>query len=102
VQQGYIFADAVAIRGLQEMPGMKETPTGHSTVEVDEIRTIEALEARTYSERFLHFIVEFTLFRKGISLCVQHVDFLGELPPKDLYDRTQRDLACDTLDSLWL
>jgi hypothetical protein len=84
------------------MPSSNETPTSNATVQVDEIRTIEALESRTYSERFLRFNVEFTLFRTGISLCIQLVDFLGGVPPKDLYDRSQRDLACDTIDSLWL
>jgi hypothetical protein len=71
-------------------------------VEIDEIRTIEALEARTFGTRFLRFNAEFTLIRKGISLCVELVHYLGDLPPKDAYDRVQRDLACDTIDSLWL
>lgn len=70
-------------------------------LEVDEIRTIEALESRTFAKRFLGFNPEFTLFRKGFSLCVELIHHLGDIPPKDELDRTQRDLACDTLDSLW-
>jgi len=45
-------------------------------IEIDEIRTIDALESRTYSERFLRFNPEFTLFRKGVSLGV-HFDTLA-------------------------
>src|ERR1700693_1660417 len=76
--------------------------TSPQKVEVDEIRTIEALEARTLGTRFLHFNPHFTLFRKGFALCVQLIDLLGYVAPTDNYDRIQRDLACDTLDSLWL
>jgi hypothetical protein len=80
-----------------------DEPTGsNEKVEIDEIRTIEALEARTFGTRFLHFNIEFTLFRKGMSLCAELVHYLGDLPPKEAYDSIQRDLACDTIDSLWL
>jgi len=75
-------------------------PTGQ--VQVDELRTLEALEARTFSERFLRFNPEFTLFRKGISLSFELVHFLGDTAPRDTCERVQRDLLCDSIDSLWL
>ena len=81
-------------------PSDSNSTTGQ--VEVDEIRTVAALEARTFGTRFLHFNAEFTVFRKGMSLCVELVNYLGDLTPKDTYDCVQRDLACDTIDSLWL
>ena len=71
-------------------------------LEIDEIRTLEALESRTSGQRFLRFNPELTMFRKGFGLCVQLIDRLGDEPPRDNADRAQRDLACDTLDSLWI
>lgn len=78
----------------------EKVPLGKA--EVDQIRTIEALERRTFAKRFLRFNPEFTLFRKGFGLSLELIHFLGDLAPRDSYDRAQRDLACDTLDSLWL
>lgn len=51
---------------------------------------------------FCILIRNFTLFRKGFGLCIQLLDILGMTVPTDDYDRTQRDLVCDTLDSLWM
>ena len=79
-----------------------ETPKACTPVEIVEIRTIDALVTRMYSERFLRFIAEFILFRHGVSLGLQLVHFLGDVPPNDSNDRAQRDLACDSPDSLWL
>lgn len=88
--------------GEGDMPEPAEDTISNQKVEVDVLRTIHALEARTFSERFLRFSPHFTLFRKGISLCADLIHRRGDVPPRDLYDRVQRDLACDTLDSLWL
>jgi hypothetical protein len=82
--------------------GDKEKKEVEFIVSVDEIRTIEALESGTFSQRSLKFNPQFTIFRKAIAMCVELVHGLGNVPPRDDYDRTQRDLACDTLDSLWL
>ncbi len=71
-------------------------------VMVDGVRTIEALEARTFGQRFMHFNPHFTLFRSGFALCIRSIVHLGDIPPKDDCDRALRDLACDSLDSLWL
>lgn len=84
------------------MDDPSEDKASSENVEVDITRTIEALECRTLSQRFIRFNAEFTLFRKGFDLSLELIHFLGDLPPKDSYDKTQRDLACDTLDSLWL
>jgi hypothetical protein len=84
------------------MSDVQNNQTPSQSAEVDEIRTIEALEARTFGNRFLHFNPQFTLLRKGFALSIQLIDLLGSIAPTDNYDRTQRDLACDTLDSLWL
>jgi hypothetical protein len=70
-------------------------------IDVDVVRTIEGLESRTFAARLLQFSPDFVVFRKGFSLCLELVHMLGDVVPKDNYDRTQRDLACDTLDSLW-
>ena len=76
--------------------------TSPKKVKIDEIRTIDALESRTFSKRFLAFNPEFTLLRKGFGLCTELIHHLGDIAPKDELDRAERDLACDTLDSLWL
>lgn len=70
-------------------------------VEIDMVRTIEGMEARTFATRLQQFGPDFVVFRNGFALCLEMVHFLGNMPPKDEYDRTQRDLTCDTLDSLW-
>lgn len=70
-------------------------------IEIDLVRTIEALEARTFATRLLQFGPDFVVFRRGFALSVELVHLLGDMPPKDEYDRAQRDLTCDTLDSLW-
>jgi hypothetical protein len=70
-------------------------------IEVDVIRTIEGLEFRTHSARLHQFGPDFVVFRRGIEISIELLDLLGDASPKDDYDRTQRDLACDTLDSLW-
>ena len=41
-------------------------------------------------------------FARGLGFCVQLIHELGDVLPQQDYDRIQRDLACDTLDSLWL
>jgi hypothetical protein len=84
------------------MPDKEESPKTGASLEIDEIRTIDALESRMYAERFLRFNPEFMLFRHAVSLSVNLIHFLGDAPPKDKYDRAQRDLASDTIDSLWL
>jgi hypothetical protein len=70
-------------------------------IEVDLVRTIEGLEARTFATRLRQFGPDFQVFRKGFVLSLELLHLLGDMPPKDDYDRTQRDLTCDTLDSLW-
>lgn len=70
-------------------------------IEIDMVRAVEGLEARTFATRLQQFSPDFLIFRKGFTLCLEMVHFLGDMPPKDEYDRIQRDLTCDTLDSLW-
>jgi hypothetical protein len=70
-------------------------------VEIDIIRTLEGLEFGTCSARLHQFGPDFVVFRKGISILIELLDLLGDAAPKDDYDRAQRDLTCDTLDSLW-
>ena len=78
-----------------------ETRKACTPIEIVEVRIIDALVTRKYSERFLRFIAEFILFRRGVSLGVQLIHFLGDVPPNDSNDRAQRDPACDSPDSLW-
>lgn len=70
-------------------------------IEIDVIRTLEGLEFGTCSARLRQFGPDFVVFRNGISISIELLDLLGDSPPRDDYDRAQRDLACDTLDSLW-
>lgn len=70
-------------------------------VELDVIRALEGLELGTYSTRLRQFGPDLVVFRKGISISLELIHMLGDSLPKDEYDRVQRDLACDTLDSLW-
>jgi hypothetical protein len=70
-------------------------------VEVDPVATVEALEQRTSGTRYLQHGPALLLFRKGYSLCLELLHHLGESRPRDDFDRTMRDLGCDTLDSLW-
>jgi len=61
---------------------------------------MEAMEKKTSGARYLRFGPEFLLFRKGYGLCLHLLHHLGDVKPNDDVDRAQRDLACDTLDSL--
>jgi hypothetical protein len=70
-------------------------------IEVNLVRTIDGLEARTFSTRLQQFGPDFQVFRRGFALSLGLIHLLGDMPPKDEYDCTQRDLTCDTLDSLW-
>lgn len=70
-------------------------------IEIDVIRTLEGMEFGTYSARLHQFGPDFVVFRNGISISIELLDLLGSVPPKDDYDRIQRDLTCDALDSLF-
>jgi hypothetical protein len=69
-------------------------------VAIDLTQWLEAMERRTSGQRYLKFSPEFALYRKGFDLCLHLLHQLGESRPPDLRDRVQRDLSCDTLDSL--
>ena len=83
------MADVYKVDGLPEK------------IEIDVTRTIEGLEFGTCSTRLRQFGPDLVVFRRGIEISIELLHLLGDAPPKDDYDRTQRDLACDTLDSLW-
>jgi len=69
-------------------------------VEVDPFEALEALERRTFGERYLKFAPQFVMFRRGYQYCLELLHHLGDRKPEDDCDRVLRDLACDTLDSL--
>lgn len=75
------------------------TPTD-DLVSINLFPWLEAMEQRTSGQRYLKYPPEFDLFRKGLSIALDLLHYLGESEPKDADEGVQRDLACDTIDSL--
>ncbi|MGA2458158.1 MAG: hypothetical protein ABSF85_11360 [Terriglobales bacterium] len=69
-------------------------------VAVEPMQTVVAMECRSSGQRYLRFEPEFVVLRDGYDVCLHLLFELGEFAPADARDRVQRDLACDTLDSL--
>jgi hypothetical protein len=69
-------------------------------VAVEPMQTVLAMERRSSGQRYLRFEPEFVVLREGYDLCLHLLFELGEFAPADARDGVQRDLACDTLDSL--
>ena len=69
-------------------------------VAIEPLQTVDAMECRTLGQRYLRFEPEFVVLRQGYGICLHLLFALGEVPPANRDEEVQRDLACDTLDSL--
>lgn len=69
-------------------------------VAIELMQSLGAMEYRTWGQRYLRFEPEFVVLEKGYDICLHLLFELGEVAPRDDRERVQRDLACDTLDSL--
>ncbi len=69
-------------------------------VAVEPMQTVVAMEHRTFGQRYLRFEPEFVVVREGYDTCLHLLFELGEVAPADDRERVQRDLACETMDSL--
>jgi hypothetical protein len=69
-------------------------------VAIEPMQALGAMECRTSGQRYLLFEPEFVALREGCDICLHLLFELGDVRPADDRERVQRDLACDTLDSL--
>jgi hypothetical protein len=76
--------------------GTKEFAT-----DINPTKAVEMMEGATRSDRWHQFLPAFETFQVGMRLCLEMVHHLGDVRPKDDYERRMRDLACDALDTLW-